>query len=145
MRPRGDRNGKDSHFAGGKVCGKGSWLSAASLEIRSKRLRKLLLMTLFPFQDLLLKNSPLPLSPGYFHKAFFYQGHPFTEDLHSGSVGMGDISGTSKLGQQLSHVVLSLRGEGGCVVPATSRWDCKCTKWVLLAPGGLGRLLKHLP
>lgn len=63
-----------------------------------------------------------------FPQGVFYQGHPFTEDLHSGSVGMGDIPGTSKLGQQLSHVVLCLLGEGGCVVPATSRRDCKCTK-----------------
>ena len=56
------------------------------------------------------------------HFFFFNQGHPFTEDVHSGSVGMGDISGTSKLGQQLSHVVLCLLGEGGA--------------WCLPPPGG---------
>ena len=62
------------------------------------------------------------VSRGFPQGIFFYQGHPFTEDVHSGSVGMGDISGTSKLGQQLSHVVLCLLGEGGA--------------WCLPPPGG---------
>ena len=167
MRPRGGGNSKDNHKdgqaavgqTGGKIYGKGSWLPAASLEIRSKRLRKLC----FSWHAFLSRTSSprAPLccclqgisactadvwgSPAFFTRLFFLS----RTSIHRGSAlrlhGHGYFSGTSKLGQQLPHVVLCLPGEAGCVVPATSRRDCKGTKWASLAPGGLGRLLKHLP
>ena len=148
MRPRGGGNSKDNHKdgqaavgqTGGKIYGKGSWLPAASLEIRSKRLRKLC----FSWHAFLSRTSSprAPLccclqgisactadvwgSPAFFTRLFFYQEHPFTEDLCSGSMGMGT-----------SQVLLSW--DSSC--PMLS---CVCRErqgaWCLPPPGGTVRV-----
>ena len=91
-------------------------------------------MTRFPFQDLLPKSSPLPLSLGdfcmqswcvgvtsLFHKAFFYQAHPFTEDLRSSFMGMST-----------SQVLLSW--DSSCPMLSCVCWG-RWGAWCLPPPG----------
>lgn len=100
-----------------------------------------------PSHDTLSFPGPPPqelpfaaVSRGFPQAELICGGHqPFSQgfflsraSIHRGSVlrlhGHEYFSGASKLGQQLSHVVLCLLGEAGRVVPATSRQDYKCTK-----------------
>ena len=112
-------NGKDSKKdglaivgrAGGRMYRRGSWLSTGSLEVRFERLRKLVLKDILSFPGPpaygtslchCLREVPKCGADEWGSPAFlqgvFHQRLPFREDLHSGSMGMGDISGTSKMG-----------------------------------------------
>lgn len=150
VRPRGGGNGKDSHKDGQAA------VDQAGAKYAERGLGyQLLLWRLDPkgcgnsaSRDMLSFPGPPPqelpfaaVSRGFPHAQLMCGGHqPFSQgffflsrtSIHRGSAlrlhGHEYFSGTSKLGQQLSHVVLCLPGEAGCMVPATSRQDCKGTK-----------------